>query len=90
MLQQWLAVGNSVFDLTDPRFEPQTSHSRDERVTARRTSRQTKPNKSNGNDATNRIFLRVYVYARTICIAMEPITILVTVLDDCVVSRMLN
>ena len=33
--QQWLAVGSTVFDLTGPRFEPQTSRSRDERVTAR-------------------------------------------------------
>ena len=31
--QRWRAVGNTVFDLTGPRFEPQTSHSRDERVT---------------------------------------------------------
>ena len=34
-LQRWRAVGNTVSDLTGPRFEPQTSHSRDERVTAR-------------------------------------------------------
>ena len=35
MLQRWRAVGNTVFDLTGPRFEPSTSHSRDERITAR-------------------------------------------------------
>ena len=34
MLQLWRAVGNTVSNLTGPRFEPQTSHSRDERVTA--------------------------------------------------------
>ena len=34
MLQRWRAVGNTVSDLTGPRFEPQTSRSRDERVTA--------------------------------------------------------
>ena len=33
--QRWSAVGNIVFDLTDPRFEPQTSCSRDKSVTAR-------------------------------------------------------
>ena len=37
MLQQWRAVGNTVFDLTGPRYEPQASRSRDERVTARPT-----------------------------------------------------
>ena len=37
MLQRWRAVGNTVSDLADPRFEPQTSRSRDERVTARPT-----------------------------------------------------
>ena len=39
MLQRWRAVGNTVSDLTGPRFEPQTSGSRDERVTARPTGR---------------------------------------------------
>ena len=39
MSQRWRAVGNTVFDLTDPRFEPQTSRSRDERVTTRPTGR---------------------------------------------------
>ena len=34
MLQKWRAVGNTVPDLTGPKFEPQTSRSRDERVTA--------------------------------------------------------
>ena len=34
-MQRWLAVGNTVFNLTGPRFEPQTSRSTDERVTAR-------------------------------------------------------
>ena len=37
--QRWQAVGNTVSDLTGPRFEPQTSRSRDERVTARPTDR---------------------------------------------------
>ena len=37
MSQRWRAVGNTVSDLTGPRFEPQTSRSRDERVTARPT-----------------------------------------------------
>ena len=32
-------VGNTVFDLTSPRFEPRTFRSRDERVTARLTGR---------------------------------------------------
>ena len=36
MLQRWRAVGNIVFDLIGPRFEPQTSRYRDERVTAHR------------------------------------------------------
>ena len=35
MLQQWRAVGKTLFNLTGPRFEPQTTRSRDERVTAR-------------------------------------------------------
>ena len=35
MLQRWQAVGNTVSDLTDPRFESQTSRSRDKRATAR-------------------------------------------------------
>ena len=39
MLQWWRAVGNFVPDLTDPRFEPQTSLCRDKRVTARPTGR---------------------------------------------------
>ena len=39
MLQRWRAVGNTVSDLTGPRFEPQTPRSRDERVTARPTGR---------------------------------------------------
>ena len=37
MLKQWLVVGNSVFDLTAPRLEPQTSRSMDKRVTAQPT-----------------------------------------------------
>ena len=37
MSQRWRAVGNTVSDLTGPRFEPQTSRSRDKRVTARPT-----------------------------------------------------
>ena len=40
MSKRWRAVGNTAFDLTGPRFEPWTSRSRDERVTARPTSRQ--------------------------------------------------
>ena len=39
MSQRWRAVGNTVSDLTGPRFEPQTSRSRDKRVTARPTGR---------------------------------------------------
>ena len=35
MSQQWRAVGNTVFDLTGPRFEPQTFWSIDERVSTR-------------------------------------------------------
>ena len=34
-MQRWQAVGNTVSNLTRPRFEPQISRSRDERVTAR-------------------------------------------------------
>ena len=34
MPQRSRAVGNTVSDLIGPRFEPQTSHSADERVTA--------------------------------------------------------
>ena len=37
MLQRWRAVGNTVSDLTRPRFKLLTSRSRDERVTARPT-----------------------------------------------------
>ena len=37
--QRWRAVGNTASDLTGPRFEPQTSRSRDESVTARPTGR---------------------------------------------------
>ena len=39
MLQRWRVVGNTVSDLTGPRFEPQIFRSRDERVTARTTGR---------------------------------------------------
>ena len=39
MSQQWLAVGNTESDLTDPRFEPQTFRFRDECITARPTGR---------------------------------------------------
>ena len=39
MSQRWRAVGNTVSDLTGPRFKPQTSRSRDERVTARPSGR---------------------------------------------------
>ena len=34
MLQRWQAIGNTVSDLTIPRFEPQTSCSRDKHITA--------------------------------------------------------
>ena len=35
-MSQWLQdFGNSMSDLTDPRFKPQTSYSRKERVTTR-------------------------------------------------------
>ena len=37
MLQRWRTVGNTVPHLTNPKFEPQTSRSRNERVTARAT-----------------------------------------------------
>ena len=37
MLQQWQALGNTVSNLAGPRFEPQTSPSRDECITARPT-----------------------------------------------------
>ena len=36
---RWRTVGNSVFNLTGPRFEHQISRFRNERVTARPTSR---------------------------------------------------
>ena len=39
MSQRWQAVGIIVFNLTGSRFEPQTSNSRDERVTAWPTGR---------------------------------------------------
>ena len=42
MSQWWRAVGNTVFDLTVPRLEPQTSRCRDKRVTARPTGRYNK------------------------------------------------
>ena len=38
-LQRQRAVGNIKYDLTDPRFEPHTYRSKDERVTARPTGR---------------------------------------------------
>ena len=37
-LQRWRVVGNITFHLIGPRFGPQTSHSRDECVTARPTA----------------------------------------------------
>ena len=37
MSQRWRAVGNTVSDLISPRFEPRTSRSKDECVTARPT-----------------------------------------------------
>ena len=41
MSQRWRAIGNTVSDLIDPRFELLTSRSRDERVTARPTDQNT-------------------------------------------------
>ena len=35
MSQRWWNIGNSVYDLTGPKFEPHTSRSGDERVTVR-------------------------------------------------------
>ena len=40
MSQRWRAVGNAVHVLTGPRFESQTSRSREKRVTARPNARQ--------------------------------------------------
>ena len=37
MSQWWQAINNTVFDLTNPRFEPQTSYSRDEHIIAQPT-----------------------------------------------------
>ena len=37
MLQQWLAIGKVVSNLTGSRFEPQTSRSRNERFIAQLT-----------------------------------------------------
>ena len=42
MSQRWRAVGNTVSDLTGPRFELQASRSRDERVTAQPIGQQKK------------------------------------------------
>ena len=39
MSQQWRAVGNTVFHLTDPQCELQTIRLRDERATARPTQK---------------------------------------------------
>ena len=39
MSQRWRAVGNTMSDLTGPRFEHQTSRSKDKRVTVRPTGR---------------------------------------------------
>ena len=35
--QRWRVVGKTVFDLTSPRFESQTSRSKDKHVTAQST-----------------------------------------------------
>ena len=40
--QRWRSVGKSVSDLTGPRFKPQTSRSRHERVTTRPTGQWTR------------------------------------------------
>ena len=37
MSQWWQAVGNPLFELTSPTFEPHTSHSRGKRATSRPT-----------------------------------------------------
>ena len=34
VLQWWPAIGNTMSDLTGPRFEPRSSHPRDKCVTA--------------------------------------------------------
>ena len=39
MSQRWRAVGNTVSDLTGPRFQPQTSSAENERVAAQSTVR---------------------------------------------------
>ena len=39
VLQWWRAVGNTVSGLAGPRFEPQTSRSRNDYVTAQTTGR---------------------------------------------------
>ena len=46
MSQQWRAVGSTEYDLTDSRFEPQISRSRDEWVTARPIGRYNKISRS--------------------------------------------
>ena len=43
MYQRWRAVDNTVSDLIGPRFEPQTSRSRDKCVTARPAGQLQKP-----------------------------------------------
>ena len=42
MFQWWQAVGNTDSNLTNPRFELQTSRPRDERITVQPTGQKTK------------------------------------------------
>ena len=46
MSQRWQAIGNPLFELTSPTFEPHTSHSRGKRITSRPTGRSKKDNSS--------------------------------------------
>ena len=56
MLQRWRAVGNTASDFNDPKFKPQTSCSRDERVTARPIQKTVKLLKS-----------RIYIIYKVAC-----------------------
>ena len=53
VVQRWRAVGNTVSVLTDPRFEPHTSRSRDKHVVVRPTGRF--GNKSEKNEPLNEL-----------------------------------
>ena len=73
MSQRWQMVDNTVSDLTGERFQPQTSRSRDECVTARPIGRLTLNQAANINNS--KVFGRVWMKFAPRCIVLITLSI---------------